>query len=132
MDEQASPFVVGQRVALVNTGGFGPTHYGESVVEKVYKNGRFVIRGYGQYRPEYSHFNKEWQGIKAGSDRYSSPYALAWDDRVAGLVDSAKNEAVRRQRWRSIQDRIARLRFYTETTTDAMMDQIEAALPTDE
>lgn len=131
-DESASPFVPGARVA-VQYGHSGA--WVERFVAKAYKNGNFTLKDDKatpprQWRPSrfrgYGDNPKvEWTARLSG-ESWSRTIAKFWNADVDQKIREDNAEAKRRDRFRVIGDRIRNTR--PGDVTDAMLDQIEAAL----
>lgn len=115
-DTKTSPFVPGARVAI-RYGYYG--EWREAFVDKVYKTGRFTLRGSSQqWRP-----TDHGRAIQTGAKGDGRGEARIWSPEIDAAIDNA----ARRRRLGVLRDRIARARV--ESFTDAMLDAIEAALP---
>lgn len=126
-----SPFVPGARVAIRDRYGDGRT---EAFVEKVHTNGNFTLRGSKQqWRPWRSGYDGRWSAHETGGG-YGRRALDIWDETTDATTDAEIAAAVaktrRRTRLREIQERVRRLQV--NSTTDAMLDAIEAALPKQE
>ena len=115
-----SPFVAGARVAVRY--GYN-SEWREDFVDKVYKTGRFTLRGSKkQWRPY-----RDGTAGMAGDRRWSSAEARIWNAEIESEIRAATDLSNRRRRLYAIQDRIRIAR--AEWFTNAQLDAIEAALP---
>lgn len=114
-----SPFVPGARVAV----RYGlNSEWREDFVDKVYKAGRFTLRG----------SKKQWRPHRDGSASMAGGgwgyiEARIWNAEIESEIREAMDLSNRRRRLYDIQDRIRSAR--AEWFTDAQIDAIEAALP---
>lgn len=123
------PFVPGTRVCVDD--GWGNAR--EAFVEKVYKTGRFTLRGNSnqQWKPfrfrggdeESSH----WRAHQTG-DRWTRAHLSIWDETTDAKISAKMAEQARRARLLGLQKRVERL--LVDDVTDGMLDAIEGALPT--
>lgn len=126
-DEFKSPFVPGARVAIMS-------HYRdetkEAFVEKVYKNGNFILKDGGrqQYHPTCSKWSGviEWRAVPTGGG-YVRDKLQIWDEHTDQQIREAIAETKRKQRLRDVRLRVERLRI--GEVSDEMLDAIEAVLP---
>lgn len=122
---EISPFVPGARVAIVS--GYNWDHWVEEFVDKVHKTGRFVLRGRaGQWTARKSYNDDYWRAHESGRHSYRQ-YARIWDEQADNEFRELNAKQERRRRQRKLSDRLAAL--HEIELTDAMLDQIEAALP---
>jgi hypothetical protein len=122
---ETSPFVAGARVALE---GYG--NWREDFVLKVYKSGNFYPE-----KPPHRNSGDLNNRITTNVGRHAKPgRASSWDRDQLYLWDAQTEAQIaagialteRRNRLVTIRKSIERLK--PEATTDAMLDQIEAAL----
>jgi hypothetical protein len=121
---ETSPFVAGARVALE---GYG--NWREDFVLKVYKSGNFTLKSAPsqQWRPQQSYYDKRWQARKTGrASSWDRDQLYLWDAQTEAQIAAGIALTERRNRLVTIRKSIERLK--PEATTDAMLDQIEAAL----
>ena len=124
---QESPFIPGARVAIMSSSVYH-ADVREAFVDKVHKSGNFTLRGSRQqWRPwGPSTYQTEWRAIETG-EGYSKRKLVIWDDSTDAKIQEQKAEIKRNQRCHEIRDRVSSLSF--DSVTDAMLDQIKAALP---
>lgn len=123
---QQSPFVTGTRVAISN--GWDNWHEGE--IEKVYKTGRFTLKGCTkQWRPS-SPLGESgyWRAHPTGGDNWSRTYLRIWDERADAEIKEIFAAQARKNRRRKLHDLLGAI--HDGNLTDAMLDQIEAAVST--
>lgn len=120
-----SPFVPGARVAIDY--GFGG--WREDFVATVHKNGNFTLKGGGkqQWRPSSPWSGGYWTAHRTGDGSlYSRTSARIWDEAADAELKEKFAAQARKDRWRLLHNRIGKLS--DDDLTDAMLDQIEAAL----
>lgn len=122
------PFVPGARVAIKS---YYSNEFREAFVDKVHKSGRFTLRGSPQqYRayPERDYTTgatQYWRARQTGKGYFGDNLYL-WDGAADAMLRTQLASSNRQKRFRKIQQRIER--FRPDRATDAMLDQIEAAL----
>lgn len=125
MAEQASPFIAGARVAVhVGGGYYAPLSYKEAFVERVFKNGRFLLRdSKQQWRPhEPAHYAKYWRAGETGNGR---DQLRIWDDAADAEITAAIAKAARYQKFTKLKREIENARFSAELVTDEVLDQFQ-------
>lgn len=124
MSETANPFLPGARVAIKIRHSDG---YAEGFVGKVYKTGRFTLRGSArQWRPERpSQYREFWSAVQTGESYYRN-YLKIWDDTTDAEIRSERSKAIRQNKWLKLIDRIKSIRF--EQITDELVSEVEAAI----
>jgi hypothetical protein len=128
-----SPFVPGARVAISD---FHGDNYREAFVEKVYKNGNFTLRdSTRQWRPSswmpHGEDRPRWSASERGERmRFSRRNLKIWDSTTDAEITEARAFAARLHKRRELRDRLASIP--DAALTDAMLAQIEAALPAKE
>ncbi|HEX4112723.1 MAG TPA: hypothetical protein VH020_09330 [Stellaceae bacterium] len=124
-----NPFVAGARVAIFSDSYYGrPPEYKEGFVDKVHKTGRFTLRGSPQqWRPSETTPPRAYMTSGNTSWSVSRPALIIWDDSTDNQIQAALATHRRRDRMVEIRRRLEGLK--DDQVTDAMLDQIEAALP---
>jgi hypothetical protein len=128
MDLKDSPFVPGARVAI----RYGHSdNYTESFVDKVYKTGRFTLRGAPkqQWRPStWRDFGDDakttWVAYKT-NDRWSRSMLKIWDATTDTEISAALAAQARLERFDKVRTKIGRLR--TSEVTDGFLTKLELA-----
>jgi hypothetical protein len=117
-----TPFIPGARVAVSEKYSDGLT---EGLVEKVYKNGNFTIRGSKQqWRPWQNNYGgRNWGAMETGSGWHRRTLKL-WDETTDKEIQQKIEEQRTKERWRAIRAKIEGMRY----PTPALCDSVEAAL----
>jgi hypothetical protein len=132
-DEFKSPFVPGARVAISD---FHGDNYREGFVEKVFKTGNFTLRGSAQqWRPSYFRPLGEgplrWSASQTGKHmRFSSRNLKIWNSETEAEITEHRAFMAREHKRRELCDRLSSIP--DDALTDALLAQIEAALPAKE
>lgn len=123
------PFQPGTRVAI-RTGyygyGYGECTYNEAFVDRVYKNGRFLLRGSDQQWKARHSFHDDWRADRTGDRRWDRSSVILWDEKNGAEIEAARAREALWDRACKIQKRVER--WKREDVTRAMLDAIEAAL----
>ncbi len=120
---EASPFQPGVRVAI-DRGIYG---YEEGIVEKVYKTGRFVLKGSTQqWRPFQPGYNSHWCAEETGPRGWHSYLARVWDAEADQEIAEKKAAAERRRRLFVVKQAVNNLR--PESVSEELVASLEVAL----
>lgn len=101
-------------------------------VEKVFKNGRFTLKGRdGQWnayppRPNDGYGEPYWYAYRAGDSRYRDGTIFIWNNESSSFINEGFAMIARERRLKKLQQRFERLRY--GDITDVALDAIEAAL----
>jgi hypothetical protein len=125
------PFVPGAKVAMNNCSRWGASEWQEFEVEKLFKNGRFTLKGregqWSAYPPsENSYGEKHWHAHRAGASRYGDGVLLIWNENSDAEIKEGFATFAREKRLKKLQHRFERLRY--SDVTDAALDAIESSL----
>lgn len=135
-DKFASPFVTGARVAVQSRYNDNVT---EGFVDKVYKTGKFTLRGDTskppqQWRPSYHRgyggTDKIIHDARETGGGYGRRTLKIWDADTDSEIQERIAATKRRARLLEVRARVDDLR--EGEVTDVMLDAIEAALPAKE
>jgi hypothetical protein len=121
-----SPFIPGARVAIKSR---YVDDYTEAFVDKVHKSGNFTLKGSPQqWRPWRTAYDDEvsWSAVETGGG-WSRRHLKLWDESTDAEIKEKMAATKRRQRFEEIKRRLHNMA--PAEATDAMLDQIEAALP---
>lgn len=122
---ETSPFIPGARVAIRDRHG---DNYTEARVGKVYKSGNFTLGGSPQqWRPSSpgSYDNGRWRAHETGEGWHKRSLVI-WNDATDTEIAEKNAASKRHHRWRRLRDRLAGISL--NDVTDAMLDQLEAAI----
>lgn len=127
--ETPNPFIAGARVAISDR--WNRDALTEGFVEKVYKNGRFTLRGSSQqWRPyspgTYSENKHEWRAHETG-DGFAKGVLTIWNEHTNADLTAKLSRHQHSVRWQEVRLRVDRL--IGEQVTPEQLAQIEAALP---
>jgi hypothetical protein len=118
-----NPFKPGARVAI-STRYTNEVH--ESFVEKLYKSGRFTLRGSAQqWKPYCWGVDQAWSATETGSG-YVRGHLKIWDETTDAEITSRIAEQKLRARWDKIRHRVGSVD--RKNVTEEVCDAIEAAL----
>ncbi|MET4529186.1 hypothetical protein [Bradyrhizobium sp. JR18.2] len=125
------PFIPGAKVAMQSGGRWGAAEWQEFEVEKLFKNGRFTLKGregqWNAYPPSANGYgDKHWHAYRAGSSRYGEGTLLIWDENSDAEIKEGFATSAREKRLKKLQHGFERLRY--GDVTDAALDAIESAL----
>ncbi len=127
--DTVTPFIPGARVAVERGTWSNIPDYIEGIVEKVHKNGNFVLRGSKQqWSPWKEGFGdiRRWRA-RATGEGYRKPQLVLWDSETDKEIQEWIAKAKRDKRYHAIRDQICRMS--SDQFTEIMLDQIEKALP---
>lgn len=131
-DNPESPFVPGARVAIIGDNGWRRLRYREGFVDKVYKTGRFTLRGSSQqwrpWKPSNSVLGSDYWTATATGDRGFGDHGRLriWDAAADAEISAVIAEGERERRIKDIARRFERLD--PSKIDEAALDVIEAAL----
>lgn len=129
------PFKPGTIVAVRSAHHFShrPPSWKNHAVEKVHKNGRFVLAGSPQQqwnawppRENGADSDRLWHAVPAGESRYSGRTVFLIDESSAPMIRKGEEEDRAHRRLMAVQEKIERLRY--ADTTPEMLTGIEDAL----
>lgn len=119
----SNPFVPGTRVAIKSK----YDGLSEGFVDKVYKSGRFILRGSTQqYRPDNYNNGDTWNAWETGDGWFKRSLRI-WNAETDSEILATNAANARKAKWHALKSRIERMR--EGELTDAMLEAIEAALP---
>lgn len=127
-ENEQHPFKPGTRVAIrTSCYGNGEHSYREAFVDRVYKNGRFLLRGSTQqWRTNRSYMRDQWEAYRTGDRRWDRDSVILWDEKNGAEIEASRARDKLWDRARKIKDRVER--WKPEDVTEAMLDAIEVAL----
>lgn len=127
-ENEQHPFQPGTRVAIrTSRYGNGEPSYREAFVDRVYKNGRFLLRGSPQqWKASHSYMRDQWQADRTGESRWDRDSVILWDEKNGAEIEAARAREKLWNRARKIQDRVER--WKREDVTESMVNTIEVAL----